>query len=208
MFGSLMATLAGFITGAISALGYGGIVLLMAIESACVPLPSEIVMPFAGYLVSTGRFNLWLVATAGAVGCSLGSTLAWLVGAWGGRPAVDRWGRYILLDQGAVDAAERWFRTYGSLTVFVGRLLPVVRTFISLPAGTARMPFWKFQIYTFVGSWLWCLALAWMGLKLGKAWDRSPMLRNVMHALDGVVVLAVVVGLVWFVRRRLNAERR
>ena len=161
MFGSLMATLAGFITGAISALGYGGIVLLMAIESACVPLPSEIVMPFAGYLVSTGRFNLWLVATAGAVGCSLGSTLAWLVGAWGGRPAVDRWGRYILLDQGAVDAAERWFRTYGSLTVFVGRLLPVVRTFISLPRAPrgCRSGSFRFTPSSAPGSGAWC----WLG---------------------------------------------
>ena len=208
MLGSTMATLAGLITGAISALGYGGVALLMAVESACIPLPSEIIMPFSGYLVSTGRFDLWLVATAGAVGCNLGSTLAWLVGAWGGRPAVDRWGRYILLDQGAVDAAERYFHTYGGVTVFVGRLLPVVRTFISLPAGVARMPFWKFQLYTFLGSWPWCLALAWVGLKLGEAWDRSPLLRQVMHALDGVVMLTLFAGLAWFVRSRLKARRR
>lgn len=196
----LMATVAGFITHLIGALGYTGIALLMAIESACVPLPSEIIMPFSGYLVSTGRFSLVLVATAGALGCNIGSTLAYLVGAYGGRPLVDRWGRYVLLNHAELDRADRYFSRYGGATVFVGRLLPVVRTFISLPAGIARMPFGKFQLYTFVGSWPWCFALAFAGLKLGETWDRSPALRHVMHVLDGAVLVAFLVGAVLYGR--------
>ncbi|KDB05308.1 alkaline phosphatase [Defluviimonas sp. 20V17] len=195
-----MTALAGFITGVISTLGYGGIALLMAIESACVPLPSEIIMPFSGYLVSTGRFSLLMVATVGAIGCNIGSTLAYLVGAYGGRPLVDRWGRYVLLSPADLDRAERYFARYGSVTVFVGRLLPVVRTFISLPAGIARMPFARFQIYTFLGSWPWCFALAYVGLKLGEAWNRSPALRRAMHALDGVVLIALLAGAIWYGR--------
>jgi len=198
MASALMAALASFITGSISTLGYTGIALLMAIESACIPLPSEIIMPFSGYLVSTGHFSLLLVATVGAIGCNVGSTLAYLVGAYGGRPLVDRWGRYVLLSHAEVDRAHRFFSRYGSATVFIARLLPVVRTFISLPAGIARMPFGRFQIYTFLGSWPWCFALAYVGLKLGEAWDKSPALRQVMHALDGAVLLAILVGVIWY----------
>ncbi len=198
---SITASLAGFITAAISSMGYAGLALLMAVESACIPLPSEIIMPFSGYLVSTGRFSLLLVATAGAIGCNLGSTAAYAVGAYGGRPLIERWGHYILLNRSELDRVDRFFHRYGMATVLVGRLLPVVRTFISLPAGIARMPFWKFQIYTFVGSWPWCLALAYAGLRLGKAWDLSPGLRRVMHSLDVVVVVALVAAAAWYAVR-------
>lgn len=202
MLTAILAPLATFITGAISSLGYAGIAALMAIESACVPLPSEIIMPFAGYLVTTGQFQLWIVATAGAVGCNIGSTLAYALGAYGGRPLVERYGRYIMMRQAELERADRFFQRYGSATVFIARLLPIVRTFISLPAGIARMPFWKFQIYTFVGSWPWCFALAYVGMRLGEAWDHSPALKRAMHGLDAVVVIALVVGLVWYLRRR------
>jgi len=200
MTAGLTAALAGFVTGCIGTLGYGGIALLMAIESACIPLPSEIIMPFSGYLVSTGRFSLFFVATAGAIGCNIGSTLAYLVGAYGGRPQVERWGHYILLSHADLDRAHRFFTRFGGATVFVSRLLPLVRSFISLPAGIARMPFGRFQIYTFLGSWPWCFALAFVGLKLGETWNHSPVLRHVMHALDGAVVLALVIGAVWYGR--------
>jgi membrane protein DedA with SNARE-associated domain len=200
MTAALMTGLAGFITGAIGSLGYGGIALLMAIESACVPLPSEIIMPFAGYLVSTGQFSLLMVATVGAIGCNIGSTLAYLAGAYGGRPLVERWGRYVLLSPAELDRAEKYFARYGSATVFVARLLLVVRTFISLPAGMARMPFGRFQLYTFLGSWPWCFALAYVGLKLGEAWNHSPALHRAMHALDGVVLIALLAGAVWYGR--------
>lgn len=200
MTGQLTVMIASFITGSIGTLGYAGIAALMAIESACVPLPSEIIMPFSGYLVSTGRFSLLLVATAGAIGCNIGSTLAYLVGAYGGRPLVEKWGRYILLSHAELDRADRYFERNGSVTVLVSRLLPLVRTFISLPAGIARMPFLKFQVYTFLGSWPWCFALAYAGLRLGEAWDHSPALRHAMHALDGVVLVLLLAGLFHYAR--------
>ena len=130
-----------WIVVAISTAGYSGVVGLMALESACIPLPSEIIMPFSGYLVSTGRFSLIAVATAGAVGCNVGSTAAYLVGAHGGRAAVLRWGEYVLFNASELDRLDHYFTRYGGVTVLIGRLLPVVRTFISLPAGIARMPF-------------------------------------------------------------------
>ncbi|MBI1219896.1 MAG: DedA family protein [Rhodobacteraceae bacterium] len=200
MAGSIMAALAGFITSAISALGYPGIALLMALESACIPLPSEVIMPFAGYLASSGTFTLFWAATAGALGCNIGSSLAYWAGAFGGRPLVERWGRYILLSHAELDRADRYFARWGSATVFIGRLLPVVRTFISLPAGIARMPFLRFQLYTFLGSWPWCFALAYIGMKLGAAWDKSPALKQAMHAFDGVVLVALLIGVVWYGR--------
>ena len=136
----------------ISTLGYGGIVLLMAIESACIPLPSEIIMPFSGYLVSTGQLNLWWVAFAGAVGCVVGSIPAYYLGMFGGRPMIERYGRYVLISHHDLDMADRAFARYGEAIIFIGRLLPVVRTFIAFPAGVARMAMGRFVAYTFVGS--------------------------------------------------------
>jgi membrane protein DedA with SNARE-associated domain len=207
MFEMILTTLAGLITATISALGYPGIVLLMAIESACIPLPSEIIMPFAGYLASTGRFSLVLVATAGALGCNLGSTIAHAVGRYGGRPLVERWGAYVLMSRRDLELADRFFARYGSITVFVARLLPVVRTFIALPAGIARMPQLKFQLYTFAGSWPWCFALAYVGFKLGQRWESDPRLRALMHQADAVIVVALVGGLAWYVWRHWRARR-
>jgi membrane protein DedA with SNARE-associated domain len=205
----ILALLAGFVVAAISSLGLLGIVLMMAIESACIPLPSEIIMPFAGYLVSLGEFNLYVAATAGAIGCNLGSAVAYAVGQYGGRPFVERWGGYVLITRRELDWAERFFARYGSAAVFIGRLLPVVRTFIALPAGVARMPLVKFHIYTFVGSWLWCLALAYVGMKLGQAWESDPTLRSIMHRLDAVIVAAIVVAIAIYVRRHWrNRVRR
>jgi membrane protein DedA with SNARE-associated domain len=206
----IIAPLAAFIIATISAMGYLGIVLLMAIESACIPLPSEIIMPFSGYLVSTGRFELWLVATAGAIGCNVGSTVAYAVGYFGGRPLVEKWGRYVLMSRRDLDGVDRFFARFGGITVLVSRLLPVVRTFIALPAGIARMPQAKFQIYTFLGSWPWCFALAYVGVKLGERWDSDPALRDFMHRFDGVIVALLAIGFVWYVRRhwqhRLSKE--
>jgi membrane protein DedA with SNARE-associated domain len=206
----IIAPLAAFIIATISSMGYLGIVLLMAIESACIPLPSEIIMPFSGYLVSTGRFELWLVATAGALGCNVGSTLAYAVGYWGGRPLVEKWGGYLLMSRRDLALVDRFFQRYGSITVFVCRLLPLVRTFIALPAGVARMPQAKFQIYTFLGSWPWCFGLAYIGAKLGERWDSDPELRNVMHRFDFVIVAVLVIGIAWYVWRhwqhRLSKE--
>ncbi len=207
MIETFIASLASVIVATIQAGGYLGVALLMGIESACVPLPSEIIMPFAGSLVPAGRFSLAALATAGALGCNLGSTLAYLVGAYGGRPAVDRWGRYVLLTHGDVDWSEHFFKRYGSVAVFLSRLLPVVRTFIALPAGIARMPMLRFQAYTFAGSWLWCFGLAFVGAKLGEAWDRSPTLRTTFHRLDAVVLGIGVIAAALFIRHRLRAPK-
>jgi membrane protein DedA with SNARE-associated domain len=207
MLHDLPAALAGFIVATISAGGYGGIVALMAIESACIPLPSEIIMPFSGYLVSTGRFDLILVATAGALGCNLGSTLAYLAGRYGGRRLVERWGRYVLIGPGDLQASDRFFARFGGFAVLVGRLLPVVRTFISLPAGIARLPLLRFQIYTFVGSWPWCFALAYIGYQLGEHWNTDPRLRAVMHQFDLVILAIVVVGAAWHVWRHVRHRK-
>lgn len=203
MLDSIIAPIAAWIVSVISAAGYAGVAGLMAIESACIPLPSEIIMPFAGYLASTGRFSLVLVATAGALGCNIGSTVAYAVGARGGRSLVKRWGPYILLNPGDLDRADRFFQRFGGPAVLVARLLPVVRTFIALPAGTARMPMLPFQLYTFIGSWPWCYALAYIGSVLGERWDTDLRLRTAMHRFDFAIVGLLVLGAAWFVRRHI-----
>jgi membrane protein DedA with SNARE-associated domain len=205
MAGKLIALLAGFIIGAISSLGYTGIVLLMAIESACIPLPSEIIMPFAGYLVYRGELDLWLVAAAGAFGCVLGSLLAYWVGAVGGRPLAEKYGRYILVSAHDLQTADRWFQRRGDIIILVGRLLPLVRTFIALPAGVARMPLLKFILYTFIGSFIWCWALAWIGVRLGERWHA---LEPWFHRFDALIVIAVLLGCAWYVWRHLRHMRR
>ncbi len=195
----ILTFLVPWVTGIISHIGYAGVALLMAIESACIPLPSEIIMPFAGYLVYTGRFNLFLVATAGAIGCNIGSAIAYWIGAYGGRPLVERFGSYVLLSRRDLDRAIAFFERHGSITVLIGRLLPVVRTFIALPAGIARMSQRRFHIYTFIGSWPWCLGLAYAGEKLGSAWNTDPRLKSILHRADLAIIILIVAAFVWFV---------
>ncbi|TPG20517.1 DedA family protein [Sphingomonas koreensis] len=208
MIESILTALAGFIVGVISATGYLGVALMMAIESACIPLPSEIIMPFAGYLVSTGRFDLWLVATAGAIGCNIGSAVAYEVGKRGGRPAIERWGRYVLLGPGELDAADRFFARFGSAAVLIGRLLPVIRSFIAFPAGIARMPLGRFHLYTFIGSWPWCFGLAWVGMKLGAAWDSDPRIKTAFHSADVVIGALIVLAVALYVWHRVRGIKR
>ncbi len=204
----MIAFLAAWITAAISAGGYGGVAAMMMIESACIPLPSEIIMPFAGYLVSAGRFSLWMVALAGAIGCNVGSTVAYWIGASGGRRFVDRYGRWVLLDHGDLDVAERFFDRFGTPAVLIGRLLPVVRTFIALPAGMGRMRQLPFQLYTFVGSLIWCYVLATVGDQLGRRWDNDPRLRAVMQQLHLVVAAVLVAAVAWFLWHKLHRRGR
>lgn len=194
-----------YITGIITAIGYPGIALLMGIESACIPLPSEIIMPFAGYVVYKGHMSLWAAATAGAIGCNLGSLVAYWIGAYGGRPLVERYGRYVLMSKHDLDRVDHFFSKYGDITVLLGRLLPVVRTFIALPAGIARMPQLRFHIYTFIGSWPWCLALAYAGMKAGENWDDpNSLLKRVLHKADAAVIALVLIGIIWFVWTHLK----
>jgi len=201
-----MAFVVSWIIAAISATGYMGIAGLMALESACLPLPSEIIMPFAGYLVSTGRLGLLAAATAGAVGCNVGSTIAYLIGAYGGRPAVLRWGKYVFFGERDLERFDGYFARYGSAAVFISRLLPVVRTFISLPAGIARMPFLKFQAYTFVGSWPWCFGLTYLSLKLGEQWNKNLAVQTFFHRFNWLVVLLVAGAAAIYAFRRWSAR--
>ncbi len=205
MVEKLITLLASFIIGTISRLGYGGIVLLMAIESACIPLPSEIIMPFSGYLAATGEMNVWLVGLAGAVGCVLGSLVAYYAGAWGGRPLVEKYGKYVLISYHDLDLAEHWFRRYGDITIFIGRLLPVIRTFIAFPAGVARMNLWRFILYTFIGSFLWSIGLAWIGMKLGEHWNT---LGVYFHRFDAAIGAVLILGIAWYFWRHLSHLRR
>jgi membrane protein DedA with SNARE-associated domain len=203
----ILAFLVQFVTHVIQAGGYAGITALMGIESACIPLPSEIIMPFAGYLVYLGRFNLFWAATAGAIGCNLGSVIAYWIGAKGGRPLVERYGKWVLMSRHDLDRMTRFFERYGLVAVLLGRLLPVVRTFIAFPAGIARMPQLRFHIYTFLGSWPWCFGLAYVGMRLGQAWHTDPRFHAVFHRFHLFVELAIVAAMVWFVWSHLNRGR-
>jgi len=207
MIGRIIAIRSAFIVATISTLGYAGIVLLMAIESACIPLPSEIIMPFSGYLVYTGRFNIWLVGMAGAFGCVVGSLVAYSVGMYGGRPLIKKYGRYVLISPHDLDIADRWFARFGEAIVFASRLLPAIRTFIAFPAGVARMNLKKFVIYTFAGSLPWCLGLAYVGQKLGEKWDKDPMLKTLFHRFDFVIGIALVILVAWWIWRHLKHLR-
>src|SRR5689334_1769935 len=196
MIAKIIGVLSSFIVATISTLGYFGVVMLMAIESACIPLPSEVIMPFSGYLVHTGQFNLWLLAFMGALGCNVGSLVAYEIGYYGGRPLVERYGSYVLLGQHELDWTDRFFARFGDVTVLVSRMLPVIRTFIALPAGIGRMPRLRFHIYTFIGSFPWCLGLGYLGMKAGQHWD---YLGKYFHQFDKVIGATILIGIIWFV---------
>jgi membrane protein DedA with SNARE-associated domain len=205
MVTTLLEFLGWIIISIISKLGYAGIVLLMGIESACIPLPSEVIMPFSGYLVSTGRFQLFWVALAGALGCNLGSMVAYYAGVWGGRPLAEKYGRMVLVTRHDLELADRFFARHGDWAVFLARLLPVIRTFIALPAGISRMNVVRFNIYTFLGSLPWCYALAYVGYKLGPNW---PILREYFHRFDALIGVVVLAGVAWFVYSRWKGRLR
>lgn len=192
---AVIAELGSFVITMISKFGYTGILITMAIESACIPLPSEIIMPFSGYLVSTGQFSMLGVTMAGAIGNVLGSLVAYYVGVWGGRPFVERYGPYFLVSRRDLEMADRWFLKYGEAAVLISRMLPVVRTFISLPAGIVRMNVPKFVLFSFIGAVPWCYLLAYIGLKLGERWDG---LHEYFHHLDVVIGMVLVLGFIYF----------
>lgn len=197
MIGLIITKVSLFILFSISSFGYAGIIVMMAIESASIPLPSEIIMPFAGYLAGRGDFNLVLVALSGAFGCLVGSMAAYMVGKYGGRPWIERYGRYLLISRRDLERADGWFSRYGELIIFFSRLLPVVRTFISLPAGVARMNVLRFAVYTFLGSIPWCFGLAYIGAVLGENWH---MLEGYFHKFDlliGLGILGTIIYIVW-----------
>lgn len=196
---SLLEPLFQAITEVIAAFGYWGVAVGMAIESACIPLPSEIILPFGGYLVSIGRLEFWGTVLAGTVGGTMGSIVAYYAGLSGGRPFLKKYGRYIFFSEKEFAVAERWFQRYGEATVFFTRLLPVIRTFISLPAGIAGMPFGRFVIYTFLGSLPWSMALVYAGKVLGSNWDA---LSPYFHRFDLILGLGILVLLFLYFRHR------
>lgn len=204
MLEKLLAVVATWIIGVIASMGYGGIVLLMAIESACIPLPSEIIMPFAGFLVSKGELTLWGIALAGAVGCVVGSIPAYYIGMFGGRPLAEKFGKYVLISNKDLDMADRWFAKHGEIIIFIGRLLPAVRSFIAFPAGVARMSMPKFVIYTFIGSYIWCWALGYVGMKAGEHWED---LKVYFHNSHYVIAALGLVFAAWYVHHHFKNEQ-
>ena len=201
MFTDIILTLTNFITQTISNLGYTGVALLMAIESAAIPLPSEIIMPFSGFLVEGGRFTLLGLALAGAVGSVIGSMVTYALGYYGGRPLILKYGRYVLIFSHDLELTEKFFQKFGKFSVFIGRLLPVVRTFISIPAGIGKVPIWPFVFYAFLGSFFWSYFLAWLGFKLGENWQT---LESYFRRFDAVVVIVIVIVIAWWIRRHLK----
>jgi len=198
------------LVGAISTGGYASVILLMAIQSACIPIPSEVIMPLAGYALAHSRLDLIILATVASLASNLGSIPAYWVGARGGRPMVERYGSYLLLSRRDLDMVDRFFDRYGSITVLIGRMLPIVRTFIAFPAGIAKMNQLRFHIYTFIGSWPWCYALAWVGMKLGATWNTDPRFKEVFQRFHLAVELVLIVGFLWFVishwKNRIRTE--
>ena len=199
-----------FLASLYGAVGYLGVMLAMAIESAMIPLPSELILPFAGFLVSdpakiepltNGVWNFWIVVVVATLGNTLGSLIAYAIGAWGGRPFLERYGKYLLIRPHEIATAERFFARWGAPTAFFSRLLPIVRTFISFPAGVARMPIRKFVAYSTVGAFIWSAVLVWAGVQLGKNWEE---IRHALQPFDLLIGVAVVVGLAGLLWLRLG----
>jgi len=195
----ILALLVQLITHVIDVGGYGGIVALITLNSSGIAIPSELILPFSGYLVYLGRFDLLLVATAAAVGCNVGSAIAYWIGAKGGRPLVMRYGKWVMMNQHDLDRMSWFFDRYGSIAILVGRMLPLVQSFVAFPAGIAKMPRLRFHIYTTVGSWIWYFSLAWAGMKLGEKWRTDPRFEQAFHRFHLAVELALLAALVWFV---------
>lgn len=195
----ILSGLTQFIINTISGSGYLGVFLLMVGESALIPIPSEVIMPFSGYLVTTGKFTATGVILAGSVGNLVGSLAAYAAGAYLGRGFVLRYGRYVLLQRSHLELAESYFRKYGSRSTFISRLLPAVRTYVSLPAGTAKMDLKKFAVLTFGGSLVWNSALTFLGIKLGQEWEG---IRKYSSYIDALIVAAVVIAIIWYIKKR------
>ncbi|RME30742.1 MAG: DedA family protein [Thermoflexia bacterium] len=200
------AAIVAFLHGVLNTIGWPGVVLIMALESANIPIPSEVTMPLAGWmLVQAKSLPLWRTALdggfCGALGCTLGSIASYLLGLWGGRPFLQRWGRYILISQHDLEQADRWFARWGDWAVFISRLLPIVRTFISFPAGVVRVRFVRFVVLSFVGSYIWCTGLAIAGYLFGSEWER---IREIMRPFDIPIAIALLAGMAYYIYRHIR----
>lgn len=193
---SLLSALTHFITSYIASAGYIGVGVLMMLEATGIPIPSEVIMPFAGFMVVQGNLVFVGAVIAGAVGDVIGSLIAYSIGYYGGRSLIESYGKYILLSKKDLALAERFFNQRGSLTVFIGRILPVVRTYISFPAGIAKMKLTPFVIYTAIGTLIWTSALAWVGVRLGEHWET---IRAIGHKFDVAIAVLIIAGIVWYI---------
>jgi len=205
MIETIFEFLANTVIFVIETTGYVGIALLMALESANIPIPSEVIMPFAGFLVWEEKLNWWLVIFAGAFGNLLGSLVSYYLGKWGGRPFLERYGRYFFITKHDLDLGDRLFAKYGPITIFASRVLPIVRTFISFPAGMARMNIWKFSLYTFMGSFIWSMMLVYAGLITGENWDG---LKEYFRTFDWLIAGIIVVLGTWWIWRHIKLLKR
>ena len=201
MFTIIIDILARFVTQTIDVLGYPGIFFLMLIESCGIPMPSEIIMPFSGFLVAEGKMNFWAVSFIGALANLVGSLIAYWVGLKGGRGLIEKYGKYILISKNDLDMADRWFARFGSPVAFFGRLLPIVRTYISFPAGIAKMDLKRFSIYTFAGALPWSILFTWLGVKMGGNWEQ---IREKLHNFDLSIFILLVIGIVWYIWRHIK----
>jgi membrane protein DedA with SNARE-associated domain len=199
-----------FLNHLYGAVGYVGVAVAMAIESAMVPLPSELVLPYAGFLISDpaqlepitrARWDFWVVVIVATLGNTVGSLIGYGIGAWGGRPFLERWGRYLLIRPHELEIADRFFQRYGPATAFFSRLLPIVRTFISFPAGVARMPLAKFILYSTLGALPWSIVLVWAGVQLGGNWVE---IRHALQPFDLAIAVVAVLLIALFIWWRLD----
>jgi membrane protein DedA with SNARE-associated domain len=204
---NIIETLSDFIISVIEQLGYAGVFVGMTLESAGLPIPSEVIMPFAGYVVWKGGLTLIGITLAGTLGCLAGSLIAYYIGLWGGRPLLERYGKYVLIRKHELDLADKWFGKYGDRAVFVSRLLPVVRTYISFPAGIVKMDVKKFSLYTVLGSLLWCFGLAYIGVLLGPHWVDIEGLFRYLDIAVIVGIIALVAYLIYH-RERIVSHMR
>ena len=206
---TILSQLVNAVTGYISSTGYVGIFVLMTLESALIPIPSEATMPFAGFLASTGKLDFWMASLVGTLGNVVGSAMAYALGYYGGedfcRKIIKKYGKFMLLTLKEFDRAKDWFVKYGEAISFGSRLLPAVRTFISLPAGISRMSFKKFIIYTALGSFFWSTALTYFGYKLGENWDS---LKTYFHQFDALIIGVCLLGGVYFVVHRIREIKK
>lgn len=203
MITSLLILISSFIVGIILKAGYFGVFILMALESAAIPIPSEIIMPFSGFLVFGGKLNFWLVVAAGTLGNVFGSLILYWAGMEGGRRFFERFGKYFLIHGNDLDLAERWFVKYGKAAVFFGRLLPVVRTYISFPAGISKMAIGQFLVYTSIGAFIWSVFLAYLGVKFGENWK---ILEVYFRKFDLAIGAVILIFAVWWVWRHFREE--
>jgi membrane protein DedA with SNARE-associated domain len=185
----------------LEAFGYAGLAFLMALESMVAPVPSEAVMPFAGFLVAQGSFTVFGAVIASSLGTLLGSWLGYWMGAYGGYPAVERWGKYLLLNREHLDWTAAWFEQRGEMTILIARFIPVVRHFISIPAGVARMSPLRFTLYTLIGGTVWNSILLYLGVELRERWE---IVQRYSHQVDIVIIVALVIVFAWWVWRRIR----